>query len=377
MDVSEMLEREDLPAILRDTVELFCRDLLHTQIFISLKPSEQAESMYLLSRPGILSKRRICKQAYETIMSEYSLRGNPLKFIAARGYILSRIWFMDRVSVAKLYISGKDKKILDNTLIVPNNKSIRVFDYDSDSVYSIVKQGFATNFIENQIVFRKTHDYPFILPMIACGEGWFQERILHGHALARVRDKVGYQDSLEQAVCNIQIMFNDSCQEIAKEEYFEQLNQNIKQLLKRIGVSTIAAEKIMDFANWLCPTRGNMTGMMKIGLSHGDFQPGNIWRDNDGKTWIYDWETVGIRSAWYDMAIMFNGLRSGKKYKDFLKESLNWDIGNEIADDIKKIIVMEDLIFQLNEALVFQSDYRNLLIEQIWNCKCSEYEGTN
>lgn len=374
MDVSEMLARENLPVILRDTIEHFYRDLQHKDVLVSLEKEHMAEPLYLLSRPGIVSKRWICKQAYETIMSEYSLRGNLLKFFAARAYILVRLWLMDRFATAKLYITGEDSNSLDHMLIVPNNKSIRIFDYDTDSVYSVVKSGLSADFINHQIGFRKEHDYPFILPIVASGDGWFQEQVLHGHALVRVRDQEGYKESLDQAVLNIRKLFSDSYQEIEKQQYYKQLVREIEQLLQEAGVNIDEANKIWLLAKGLYPKNESPTGMMKIGLSHGDFQPGNIWRDNNGKTWIYDWETVCMRSAWYDMAIMFSGLRSGKTYYTFLTNSLEWTTGDEEEDDIKRVVVIEDLIFQLKEAMVFHSEYRERFIKRIWQQKCSECE---
>lgn len=77
-------------------------------------------------------------------------------------------------------------------------------------------------------------------------------------------------------------------------------------------------------------------------FSHGDLQMGNIWIENKtNKVFIIDWESWGTRSSFYDKAALFNGLRPGDISKYLNKEG--------IATEEKAVVLLEDLVFQLEE----------------------------
>ena len=106
-----------------------------------------------------------------------------------------------------------------------------------------------------------------------------------------------------------------------------------------------------------------MQGVLKViptCQSHGDFQGGNIWVDDAGKTWIYDWETVGRRSVWYDSAVLCYSLRRSYGWGGLTalpepEKLLNCDCQKQYRlpeyHAIKGIVLLEDILFYLEDML--------------------------
>lgn len=374
MDVKEMLERENLPLIMCQTMEHFFEDIYHCNVRLSTDRQNGSIPLYLMSRPGVMIGNGATKDAYRTIFTEYTLRGSFVRFFAAQAFITLRLLMKKRNAAAVIYAKTDTPEKLHNMLIVPNNKSVRVFSYQTGTVFSIVKSGFKRDFFRNQVEFRKQYKYSFILPLRACGEDWFEEDILKGHSLARVRDERAYQESLDCAVQYISQLFQDTQYSIDRREYFQDLLNQIVHLLQILPEDPVQIEKLRGLVAAIQRKEADFSGEIQVGYSHGDFQAGNIWRDENGKTWIYDWETVGIRSAWYDQAVMFGGLRRGKDYATFLREETSGWLNNNVGTTEKILIILEDIVFQLREAVVLQSDAALKFISSMWNTKCSAFE---
>ena len=133
-------------------------------------------------------------------------------------------------------------------------------------------------------------------------------------------------------------------------------------------------EKLQGLLSAIQKKKNEFSGKMLVGYSHGDFQAGNIWRDEHGKTWIYDWETVGIRSSWYDQAVMFGGLRRGMDYAAFLQSDASGWLDKNEGEATKILIILEDIIFQLREAAVLCPDAAEKFITHMWDAKCSAFK---
>ena len=101
-------------------------------------------------------------------------------------------------------------------------------------------------------------------------------------------------------------------------------------------------------------------------MSHGDFQGGNIWVDQAGKVWIYDWETADRRSVWYDSAVLQFSLRRAYGWKTLWSEKRPEAVcacdaetmrTEEEFDAIKAIVFLEDVIFYLEDMLELPEDW--------------------
>lgn len=377
MDVNEMLEREDLLGILKSTVEHFFNDIYGGQIFLYKDSAKDRKPVYLMARPGLFATYPLAAGAIQTILTEYTLRGSCVRYISARVYIMLRLMFITHYSVGKLYVEKKHSKQFQSVLVVPNNKSIRVFDYSSGKVYSVVKNGFSNKFMKNQINFRKNNKYNFVLPVIDSGNDWFVEKILNGHSLARVRKESEYSESINEAIKNIKLLFKNTSRKILIREYNMTLSERVKFLTSQLKCKNESKEIIRKILSLLI---GRLDvykdDYISVGMTHGDFQSGNIWRDDNGNTIIYDWETVGIRSEWYDTAVMFEGLRTKRNYADLWDNTLGTKCETKHITLVKMIVILEDIIFHLEEIEALPIDCQSRMMDHLIITKIIGLEDT-
>jgi aminoglycoside phosphotransferase (APT) family kinase protein len=110
-------------------------------------------------------------------------------------------------------------------------------------------------------------------------------------------------------------------------------------------------------------------------LSHGDFQSGNIWITEKGDTIIYDWETNGRRSVWYDPATLLWKLHSGAfaidirsmvmKDQRFTVNDPKKDYSENQLKAVARIIELENLAFYLSDILQLPEQFRGQCFQQL------------
>ena len=129
-------------------------------------------------------------------------------------------------------------------------------------------------------------------------------------------------------------------------EYYEAINVSnvsgestvfIEFMLSTIKASLIDA---LNTSDEMSDEMSAYTGSVTLSLSHGDLQSGNVWVENGtDKIYIIDWESYGKRSAEYDKATLYGGIRRSDKLADYVK----------VKDDTHATVLLEDLIFRLKE----------------------------
>lgn len=357
MDIASMLEREDFYTILQQTLCAYYRQVHNREIRVEYAPFEGCETLYIFSRLSFIARKKVPAGAREFLYSEFNIRGNKLKYLAGKLLVFLATHSGGLGAVRKLYIT---KDVLgQNAFISPQNRSIRIFDYDAMTVDCIVKSGFTSTYFANQLAFRKTYRYDFVPALIDCGDNWFRERIMRGHALARVTDEQAYAAAEQQAVRHIAQLAQDTLR-TTDAGYIHTLAEDIQDKLIRAEaekhITTAAALKnVVDAIE-------ARTAEMPIPLviSHGDLQSGNIWLENDGRVWVYDWETQKQRSVWYDSAtLLFATRRAGGLERMMASEHAEelFACDRETARTpaairtAKDTVLLEDMLFYLEDML--------------------------
>ena len=111
-------------------------------------------------------------------------------------------------------------------------------------------------------------------------------------------------------------------------------------------------------------------------LSHGDLQSGNLWVDTKNRrTLIIDWETNDYRSIWYDPATFLLSTRRDNGVYDMITNRNSEKVKNAVLinDSIKTynmdgvigIIILEDIVFCLEDNLELQSNWGKENIDQL------------
>lgn len=366
MNLYSMLEREDFFPLFFCTLKQYYREVCGQEIEIDFADKRSGN---LVIKPFLSAATapRMSARARSFFYSEWNVRDSMLKYLAAKA------------GVAFLTHSGKafsqftfrmrpEAVVTRDLVIAPNNRSIRVFDYQSKTVGCMVKHGFTKKYFTNQLEFRKKYAYPFMLPMVKWGEDWFVEPILSGHPLARVTKEPLYQKGVSDALAGIRQLAADTRSYTDAESYTAQMVSKIQELLvdasARKKIKT--AETTAAIADKAAKSIQGILSVIPTCQSHGDFQGGNIWVDDSNKTWIYDWETAGRRSVWYDSAVLSYSLRRVYGWRELAaqeepKDLLNCDSVKERSPAeyraIKGIVLLEDILFYLEDMLELPEDW--------------------
>lgn len=358
MRIEQMIEREDFYEILRKTVCEYFKNVRCESVDFTYTKKENCDCLVINPKFSFVAKSPLKKGIREFLKNEYNIRNSFAKYVIGRAAVFS-------VEVNPYICGGKRAYITKNSLkrnefISPQNRSIRFFDYDKMTVDCIVKSGFMDKYIKNQIEFRKNCSYDFVLPMLDFGENWFRERILQGHALARTTDNSLYLKGVNDTIDAVKTLIKDTYKRLGTCEYVTMLADEAKKLIcladekKHIKYKKEIV-KIID----ICRENAMCLEFVPSSLNHGDLQSGNIWIEKDGNTVIYDWETVGRRSVWYDLSVFKYSLRRAGAWEKYIAsdisdilEDCNCKIFSaDMQKSVKSVVMLEDLIFRLTDMI--------------------------
>lgn len=366
MGIEEMIKREDFYKILQETLVDYYSRVRHQIVRCSCDPFEDGEELRVFSVGSLVCRSRKPSGARTFLIAELNVRSSAWKYVA--GKVLVHYMMMTHTAFSPGRIFLTKDSLGKNEIISPQNRSVRVYNYDKSVVDCIIKKGFTDKYFNNQIDFRKNYNYDFMVPLVDSGEGWFREPILKGHPLARVTGKNRYQKGLDEAIKDIQILSEDTLELIPCQEYVSPLLDKAKQMAqqakqnKEISSYDLCVALIDFVENGL----KGVSMQIPTCISHGDFQTGNIWMNKDGKVLIYDWETAGRRSVWYDCTTLLYSLRRDFGWDQFMKEdqpslSLICDpIKNRSHEEfecIKIIVLLEDFLFLIEDMMELPSDW--------------------
>ena len=352
MDLTSMIAREDFFNHFLPTVEKYYSNVLGIQVSFTITKNRNECNMVIKPKLSAVSGVFISKKAREFFYSEWNIRGSLVKHVIAKVYI----FFVTRTGpyfAQYMFHICPDIVNLEDTIIAPNNRSIRFFDYGSDIVGCMIKDGFSNKYFRNQIWFRENYKYDFILPLLDYGTNWFREPIMHGHPLARITDDNLYNASKKKTIDCLRLLAIDTFEYIDSIMYIDSLCHKIIVLLeqattkKKIKTSN-ESKKILNFA---VKQANNYQNAIPTMISHGDLQTGNIWVDQTEKVWIYDWETADRRSVWYDVTVLEYAVRRNNGWRDLMSidfpEAMNLLEPKKQKENnfnaMKGIVLLEDL----------------------------------
>ena len=288
----------------------------------------------------------------EYLKTEYSVSGSILRRMMVSAYLSASMAMVKKFSQKGLSLNTELP--LKDVLIYPCNKKIRVFDFASDTVYTVLKDGFPDNYIKRETAFRKYTEASFIPKITRDGDGYYSEKIIrNGKPLARIHDTAYVQEKKKESLVLLQSLTTEKeC--IGVKKYLEQIKARCLSLL-------CDKEGFQNGKKGTALFDGLLAGIedCEIGLvsSHGDFQPGNIWIDADGKVVIIDWETVKLRSPYYDYSALYCQLRNSGGLQYFCNRVLSNQHLSTMKDmpveTVLRVILAEELDYQTEELLSF------------------------
>jgi len=377
MDLDSMLRREDFFNIFFGTVERYYKEVYKADVSLSFAGGRSGANLVIYPKLSAAVTRNMSGKARGFFYSEWNVRGSRLKNRLAKIYV--GLMTRSRGLLAQYKLSFHPEAPLSRDIVIaPNNRSIRVFDYGSDTVGCMIKQGFTGRYFNNQLEFRLKHKYPFVLPPLSWGADWFVEPILHGHPLARITDQGLYNEGVRQAIGDLGAIARDTRRFLPSGEYVDSLRTELLAGLaaaksrKRIGTSVLEG-----IVRKLAEPFEQSGLSVPLVTSHGDLQSGNIWVEDSGKVWVYDWETVGERSVWYDACTLllctrraggieklWNERKGGDNRGAILANDDKADYTSDEIEQIIRLVLLEDIQFYLEDMLELPEDWGSEIFDR-------------
>lgn len=352
MKISEMLKREDFYSILPKTLNKYADFLGLEPGCVRVVDKGNKADLYVNENLNAILSARPSRNVREYLKTEYSVSGSIFRRTLVSAYLSASMTLVKDFSQKGL--SLKSELSLRDVLIYPCNKKIRLFDFASGTVHTVLKDGFPDNYIKREITFRNETDAPFVPKITRAGVGCYSEQIIcDGKPLARIHDVAYVEEKKKESLALLQSLTAKE-ERIGVKAYLEQLRMRCLTMLSgKEGFQN--GEEVKALFDKL------QTGIedCEIGLvtSHGDFQPGNIWIDAEGKVVIIDWETVKLRSPFYDYSALYCQLRNSGGLQYFCKRVLSNQHLSTMKDipveTVIRIILAEELEYQTEELLSF------------------------
>ena len=352
MKISEMLQREDFYDILPRTLNRYSSFLGIAQGSVVVKDKGTEADMYVNEKLNAIISAKPSKNVKDYLKTEYAVNGSALRKLMVNAYLTTGTTMVRRLSQRGLAL--KSSLPLNDSLIYPCNKKIRLFDFSSGMVYTVLKDGFPDIYIKRETEFRVKSDATFVPKIRKSGEGCYSETIIkNGRPLARIQDEAFVEQKKKESL-DLLLSLTKDRESISAKAYLTQLKDRCMAMLASKegfdGESIVSG--IFDKLN---------DGLDDCGIesvtSHGDFQPGNIWIDAEGKIVIIDWETVKKRSPFYDYAALFLRLRNHGGLQNFSNRVLENNYLQSIegcnVDAILRIVLAEELEYQTEELISF------------------------
>lgn len=376
MTIYEMLFREDIYGIMEKTLEKYYKEVWDKDVLVKIEKSVFRNKFVIYPRLGIALSRFPSWKVAKDIYGQFSVQGNLIKKLVAWVYIT--ICFLTGGMLSCCSMKVSDLSVLNRNLyIMPCNRKIRIFDYKHGYVDAILKVGFNDLCFQNELKFRVNLKYFFIPGLMNSGKGWYREQIMKGLGLVRVPEPE-YSLAVEQVKKDLEQLYSNTINFVPAKEYAKNLSEIVNTYipLLRDQKHIISTEYVISVVDKCLLYIMDCGLNVPVVLSHGDLQTGNIMVCEKG-VMIYDWETAGERSIWYDMGrFLLYSQRKGKyaeminrRNDDDIKSALmsfdsykNYDMNQVIS-----VLVLEELVAFIEEIRGFPDDMGTEIMDRLTN----------
>jgi len=368
MKIELLLEREPFWEILFSTLDAYYQNIDGKKRSFQLRNKKIKDlfngNIFLVnSKLNIIFNPHVDKNIFSQTKKEFSYHPNRLKRWMQTTYVNLAttfpfsIVFADHILEISPLIPHSD-----NILILGGNNRLRIIDLESNSMIVILKDGFDRYFLDNEVLLRENLlnlDIPKFISSDS-SNSFFTEEIISGTPINRLHDNQSSEKALEQAILNLQKMYNQTIETITLSQYTSQLQNEVDELVSN-NVFSSMENRVRKVCEQLFSFKQN-DSVVNLAMTHGDFQVANILLDKNN-IWLIDWENAKKRSVNYDALtfvlnarmldqfystfLMFS--QQGKKDQyDLFKKHLSHLDDND-RGPMLRVFLIENLIFALQQ----------------------------
>lgn len=375
MTILEMFEREDIYKILEVTLKKYYQNVHNVKVDVEVRKKHLFQKMVIYPRLGIVVPLFPSWAVIKRTYISFDVQNNLPKKLFAWTYITLCFLTLGLLADASLYVS--DRSVYSKeTVIIPSNRKIRIYEYGKGYVDSILKEGFNDFYFNNEVEVRRQPKYDFILGLLDCGPRWYREKLLRGRCLVRCSGKE-YQAYLNQTVSALKAFYKEYRGDFPARQYVEKLIPDFEK-----KIAEIEKEKNIHCGDKLRSVLNRMQRICELEdvripltLTHGDLQTGNIYIDEEyKKLYIIDWETVKQKSVWYDAATVMCSIRRANKFSEMINNRFDKSVQEKLfvfdnqqfhnINLVAAILVLEEMEFFLDEIVDLPGNMGTEIIER-------------
>ncbi len=375
MTILEMFEREDIYKILEVTSKEYYQKVHNVEVDVQVRKKHLFQRLVIYPRLGIVVPLFPSWAVIRRTYVSFDVQNNLPRKLFAWAYITLCFLTFGLLADASLYISDNSVYSKD-TLIVPSNRKIRIYEYGKGYVDSILKDGFNDFYFNNEIEVRKQPKYDFILGLLDYGPRWYREKLLRGRCLVRCSDEE-YKMYLDQTICDLEAFYKENRIDMSAKQYVRQLapdyESKISEIEERKHIK--CGDKVRSVLRRMQVVCEDSDEIVPLTLTHGDLQTGNIYVDEENnKLYIIDWETIKQKSIWYDAATVMCSTRRADKFSKMINGRFDKSVQENIfvfdkqpihdMNLVAAILILEEMGFFLDEIVDLPNDMGSEIIER-------------
>jgi len=376
MRMTELIQREPFGELLAESLKRFlnkenrCSEVLWDENHgnISKLKASGYQIWYVNYYTNAIFTANSKKHIFKPLINEFSKSTKWWKSFFQRLYVFAS--FSETFSgILKHAIVAIRPHLKDwqYILIIPGNHKVRILDFNSNQCYSVMKKGYSSVKISDEIQIRKKMEqHGLSIPAILrtdLDKMIITEEIIIGTPLNRLPSKKQHAYLL-QSFEMITLMMQMTKKEISIKKYIKQLSGQIQTALStctwKDSCYTQDIKYLADLLFELVEPQSDYPIM--LAQSHGDFQPANILCQN-GRIWLIDWEYSAERQYGFDHLVYHLQSRApGNLSKRLIKplRSLQSQISVKIFEKLLpeelyekrlQLFLLEELLIRLHENI--------------------------
>ena len=367
MRLDFLLKREDFAKTFEISFARYLFEVFNITATVNWRNNTK-DSNFLLVNPklNVIYSKNIDRAKLKLIVSEYEYNPNLVRRFLQKIYIkLSISTYFEHLFAKTIVSVSPWIESFDEVCIVPGNQSIRIINLETLTARVILKEGFSSQSIRNEIYLRQKYKFLPIPKLLNVDTQslWFEELQVSALPFNRIDNQTIKDKILIDVKRNLLKLYSETTIKIDIKNYVKSLYETCDNLITKLPeiYTKFDKKEIRDIFILLNETVKNFPDRtIDLVQSHGDLQLGNILvGDNNSELYLIDWEYTEKRSIFYDSLVLATDCRKPKGLAKRIKTILdgadlswNWCIktdGFRLSKCELAIFLIEDLIVRLSE----------------------------
>lgn len=367
MRLDLLLKREDFAKTFEISFARYLFEVFNISATVNWRNNTK-DSNFLLVNPklNVIYSKNIDRAKLKLIVSEYEYNPNLVRRFLQKIYIkLSISTYFEHLFAKTIVSVSPWIESFDEICIVPGNQSIRIINLETLTARVILKEGFSSQSIKNEIYLRQKYKFLPIPKLLNVDTQslWFEELQVSALPFNRIDNQTIKDKILIDVKRNLLKLYSETTIKIDIKNYVKSLYETCDNLITKLPeiYTKFDKKEIRDIFILLNETVKNFPDRtIDLVQSHGDLQLGNILvGNNNSELYLIDWEYTEKRSIFYDSLVLATDCRKLKALAKRIKTILdgadlswNWCIktdGFRLSKCELAIFLIEDLIVRLSE----------------------------